>query len=124
VAAAPSVKTTSVRVWGTIERAGGLATPREAGAVCTSKAGDDVHATVIWSITAGTQSLGGGRLGAGHVRDDVNTAGVGPGPCSFPFDDTVDMPPTGDVVLDFGTRSVPVNRVDLLAGALTIKAGG
>ena len=58
------------------------------------------------------------------MRDDVNTAGVGPGPCSFPFDDTVDMPPGGDVILNFGAGPVPVNRVDILAGPLTIKAGG
>ena len=118
------MKTTTVRVYGTIERPGGLATPREAGAVCTSKASDDVHATVIWAINAGTQSLGGGRLGAGRVRDDVNTAGVGPGPCSFPFDDIVEMPPTGDVVLDFGNIQFPVNRVELLAGPLTIRTRG
>ena len=124
MAAPTTVKTTSVRVYGTIERPGGLSTPREAGAVCTSKAADDIRATVIWAIDAGTQSLGGGRLGQGNVRDDVNTAGKGPGPCSFPFDDTVDMPATGDVVLHFGNMPVKVNRVDILAGPLTIKTGG
>jgi len=113
-----------VHVFGTIERPGDLLTPREAGAVCTSKAGDDVHATVLWTINAGTQSLGGGRLGDGHVRQDVNPVGKGPGPCSFPFDATVDMPPTGDVVLNFGAGPVPVNRVDILAGPLIIRTGG
>lgn len=118
------MKTTSVRVHGTIERPGGFATPREGGAACNAELTDDIRATVIWSISAGTQSLGGGRLGPGVVRDDVNTAGVGPGPCSFPFDDTVDMPPSGDVVLDFGNVDFPVNRVELLAGPLTIRTRG
>jgi hypothetical protein len=113
----------TVRVYGTIERPGNFLSPRVPGAGCTSADFDDVHANVIWSVDAGTQSLGGGRLGQGRVRDDVNTAGKGPGPCSFPFDDIVDMPPGGDVVLHFANIPFPVNRTDLLAGPLTIKAG-
>lgn len=117
-----TVKTTTVRVYGTIERPGGLLTPRVGGATCNSAMDDDIRATVLWSITAGTEYLGGGRLGAGTVRGDVNPYGSPTdGPCSFTFDDTVDMPPGGDVVLDFGNGAFPVNRLDLLAGPITIR---
>ena len=124
VAAPTTEATTTIRVHGTIERHGGLLTPRKGGAACSSAMSDDIRENVLWWIVAGSQDLGGGRLGAGRVRDDVNTQGIGEAPCSFPFDATVQMPAGGDVILYIGDQKMPVNRLDLLAGPITIPARG
>jgi len=117
-----TVKTTWIRVSGTIERPGGLLTPRKGGEPCSSAMGDDIREGTGWWIIAGNEILGGGRLGPGLVRDDVNPYGNPPdGPCSFPFDDTIDMPASGDVFLAIGNEKMPVNRLDLLAGPTTIR---
>jgi hypothetical protein len=115
------VKTTTVRVYGTIERPGSFETPRTPGAACRSDGFDDVHENVWWWISAGERSIAGGRLGKGRVRADVNPYSNGPGPCSFPIDATVEMPAGGDVALHFVDMTVPVNRLDLMVGPVTIR---
>ena len=121
--AAPTTEaTTTIRVHGTIERPGHYQVPRTGGVPCTSAVGDFIRENLWWWIGAGTKPLAGGRLGSGRVRDDVNPSGRSlNGPCSFPFDATVQMPAGGDVVLNFLDLTVPVNRLDLLAGPITIR---
>lgn len=121
-AAAPTTEArTTIHVSGTVERPGYVMTPRKAGAACTSEMTDDVKEDAGWFIIAGNEVVGAGRFGPGQVRDDVNPYGNGPGPCTFPFDDSIDMPAGGDVYLTVGDQKLSLNRLDLLVGPITIR---